>query len=168
MNHAQKALLDRLREIIEETPKSGALNAAEQPLYVSRFAQAVERRAKDGDALVAYARAKVYESPTGSYNALIEAGKADLTVEAVVANADAEWAPEFTEVDRAAARDRLGTMIEAHRKTQEALEGAAVARDREVVAQVSATRISKGKPGLTPEQEASMLERLAARRVDGN
>ena len=168
MNHAQKALLDRLREIIEETPKSGALNAAEQPLYVSRFAQAVERRAKDGDALVAYARAKVYESPMGSYNALIEAGQADLTVEAVVASAAAEWASEFTEVDRAAARDRLGTMIEAHRKTQEALEGAAVARDREVVAQVSATRISKGKPGLTPEQEASMLERLAARRVDGN
>jgi hypothetical protein len=52
MNPAQMALLDRLREIIEETPKSGALNAAKQPLHVNRFAQAVEARAEDGDALV--------------------------------------------------------------------------------------------------------------------
>lgn len=29
--------LKRLREIIEETPKSGALNAAKQPLYVNRW-----------------------------------------------------------------------------------------------------------------------------------
>jgi chorismate mutase len=59
-------------------------------------------------------------------------------------------------------------MIEAHRKTQQGFEAEAVTRDREVVAQVSATRIAKGKPGLTPEQEASMLERLAGRRVHGN
>lgn len=165
MNEAQRALLDRLREIIEETPRSGALNAAKRPLYVTRFAQAVEARAKDGDALVEYARAKVNEPPTGSYNALVEAGRADLTVEAVVANADAAWASAFTEVDRAAARDRLGTMVDTHRQRQEALEAEAVVRDRELVAQVSASRIAKGKPGLTPEQEASTLERLAARRA---
>ena len=122
VNHAQNALLEWLREIIEKTPKSGALNAAKQPLYVHRFTQAVERRSEDGDALVEYARAKVHESPTGSYNALIEAGQDGLTVEAVVANADAAWASEFTEVDRTAARDRLGTMIEAHRKQRESVE----------------------------------------------
>jgi hypothetical protein len=45
--------LARLREIIEETPKSGALNAGKRPLHVTRLAQAVERRAEDGDALAA-------------------------------------------------------------------------------------------------------------------
>lgn len=79
MNHAQKALLDRLREIIEETPKSGALNAAKHPLHVHRFKQAVDARAEDGEALVEYARAKVHEDPTGNYNALIKAGRSDLT-----------------------------------------------------------------------------------------
>src|SRR5258708_36958843 len=113
MNPAQTALLDRLREIIEETPKCGALNAAKQPLHVNRFAEAVDARAEEGDALVDYARAKVHEAPTSSCSALIEAGRHDLTVEAVVADADADWALEFTEVDRTAAQDRLGTMIEA-------------------------------------------------------
>ena len=106
MNPAQKALLVRLREIVEETPKSGALNAGNRPLHVSGFARALEGRAEDGSALVKYARAKVYQAPMASYTALIKAGRPDLTVEGVVADADAEWATEFTDEDRAAARDR--------------------------------------------------------------
>jgi hypothetical protein len=165
MNQAQKALLDRLRQLIDETPKSGALNAAKQPLYVTRFAQAVERRAADGAALVEYVRAKVHEAATSSYSALVEVGRSDLTVEALVADADAPWASEFTNEDRAAARARLGTMIDAHRESQEALEAAAVAHDRAIVAEVSARRVAKGKPALTPEQEAAMLRERAARRA---
>jgi hypothetical protein len=167
VNDAQKALLDRLREIVEETPKSGALNAAKRPLHVTQFAQAVERRAEDGDALAKYARAKVHEPPTGSYSALIRAERSDLTVEAVVADADAEWASEFSDADRSAARQRLGTMIEAHQQTRDAEEAAAVEQDRRIVDQVSASRLAKGKPGLTPEQSTTMLNDLAARRADG-
>jgi hypothetical protein len=164
VNAGQTALLIRLRELVEETPKSGALNAGKRVLHITRFAQAVERRAEDGDALVKYARAKVHEAPTGSYTSLIEARRPDLTVEAVVANTDAEWAGEFTEDDRCAARGRLGDMIEAHRQAQTWVEAEAVARDRKIVAAVSASRVSKGMPGLTPEQEASMLEERSARR----
>jgi hypothetical protein len=167
VNDAQKALLDRLREIIEETPKSGALNAAKQPLYVTRFAQAVERRAQDGDALVKYARSKVHEAPTGSYSALVKAERSDLTVEALVADTDAAWASEFSDADRSAARDRLGTMIETHRQTRHAEEAAAVEQDGKIVEQVSANRLAKGKPGLTPEQATTMLTDLAARRAEG-
>jgi len=159
VNRAQKALLDRLRELIEETPKSGALNAAKRPLYVTRSEQAVETRATDGDALAAYARAKVHEAPTGSYNALVVAGRSDLTVEALVADPDAEWASEFSEVDRAVARERLGVMVEANEAAQQAVEAEAVAHDRKIVAQVSASRLAKGKPGLTPEQEAGHAQR---------
>jgi hypothetical protein len=168
VNRAQKALLDRLRYIIEETPKSGALNAGKRPLYVTRFARAVEARANDGEALVAYIRAKVYEPATTSYNALVAAGAPDLTVEAAVADADAEWASEFTDLDRATARERLGTMVEMHREERTAADAAAeaeaVEHDRKIVADVDASRIAKGKPPLTPEQKASMLERRAAAR----
>src|SRR4051812_50101307 len=86
---------------------------------MSAFARALEGRAEDGSALVEYARAKVYQAPMASYTALIKAGRPDLTVEGVVADADAEWATEFTDEDRAAARHRLGEMIETHRQAQE-------------------------------------------------
>ena len=168
MNPAQKALLVRLREIVEETPKSGALNAGNRPLHMSAFARALEGRAEDGSALVKYARAKVYQAPMASYTALIKAGRPDLTVEGVVADADAEWATEFTDEDRAAARHRLGEMIETHRKAQEGAEETAVAHDRKIAARVSASRIAKGMPGLTPEQDATMLKERAARRAGGN
>ena len=164
VNDAQKALLDRLRELVEETPKSGAVNAANHPLYITRFGQAVERRADDPDALVAYVRSKVYEKATSSYSSLIEANRADLTVEALVADADAPWASEFTDDDRAAARARLGTMIEAYKESLEATEAAAVAQDRKIMDQVSERRVAKGKPALTPEQELTMLEDRAAKR----
>lgn len=165
VNSAQTALLARLREIIEETPKSGALDAGKRPLRVTRFQQAVERRADDGDALVAYARAKIWESVTSGYSALVDAGRSDLTVEAVVADANGPWASEFTDEDRTAAQGRLDDMIEEHREAQEPAEAEAVARDRKIVAQVSARRIAKGKPALTQEQEADMLKKLVAERA---
>jgi hypothetical protein len=168
VNAAQKALLVRLREIVEETPRSGALTAGGRSLHVSGFARALEGRAEDGSALVEYVRAKVYQAPMASYAALIKARRPDLTVEGVVADADAEWASEFTDDDRAAARDRLGEMIETHRKAQEDAEATAVAHDRRIVARVSASRIAKGMPGLTPEQDATMLKERSARRAGGN
>lgn len=167
MNEPQKALLARLREIVMETPKSGALNAAGHPLHITRFSQAVEARAEDGPALVAYIRAKVHEPPTGSYNALIKAGHPDLTAEAVAADAGAAWASEFTADDRIAAQARLGAMLEAHRNEQHAAEAEAVAQDRKVLVEVSARRVAKGKPPLTPDQERTMLDERAVRRAEG-
>lgn len=99
---------------------------------------------------------------------MLEATSGERTWQAVVADPDAAWASEFAEVDRAAARDRLGTMIEAHGKAQQAVEAEAVTYDRKIVGQVSARRIAKGKPGLTPEQEADMLKERATRRAAGN
>ena len=168
MTPAQNALLVRFREIVEATPTSGAVNAGDRALHLTGFARAVESRAEDGDALVEYARSKIHQAPMASYAALIKARRPDLTVEAVVADADAEWASEFTDEDRAAARNRLGDMIETVRKERDAVEATAVARDRKIAAEVSARRIAKGLPALTPEQDATMLEERSARRAEGN
>jgi hypothetical protein len=167
-NNPQNALLARLREIVIETPLSGAVNAGKRPLHITRFAQAVEARAEDGGALVKYTRAKVHAAPTGSYTALVAAGRPDLTVEAIVADTDAEWASEFTDADREAARARLGDMIETHRRAQEEADAVAVAHDRSILAKVSASRVAKGMPGLTPEQETNMLAERSARRANGD
>jgi hypothetical protein len=167
VNDAHQALLGRLRELVEDTPKSGALNAGKRPLHITRFAQAVERRADDGPALVAYVRAKIHEAPTDSYSALVEAGRPDLTVEAVVARRDAAWTTEFTDHDRAAADARLGTMVEAAQARKEAAEAEAVTHDRRIVALAGKRRVAEGKPALTETQEAQMLARLAAERTSG-
>jgi hypothetical protein len=167
MRPEQKALLDRLRVLIEETPKSGALNAGKRPLYITRFAQAVERRSDDGDALVAYVRSKVHDKATSSYNALVAVDRLDLTVEALVADRDAAWAPEFTEEDREAAHARIGTMVETLKEARDAAEQGAVAQDRKIIAAVNERRRVKGKPPMTPEQEADLLAKRAGERAPG-
>jgi hypothetical protein len=165
VNAAQRALLARLRELVIETPASGALNAGKKPYHPTRFAQAVERRAEDGAELVKYVRAKVYAPATDGYDALIEAGRPDLTVEAVVADADAPWAAVFSDDDRFAASERLGTMLEADRAKRASVEAAAVGKDRRIVALMNERRAGEGKPPLTPEQEAQILARLTAKRA---
>lgn len=164
MNDAQNALLARLREIVEEAPRSGATTASGNPLHLTHIAKAVDNRADDGPALVKYVRSKVQGSPSTSYEQLIAAGRAELTLEAVVADAEAAWASEFTDDDRTAAQARIGRMVEAHREARETAAAEAVAQDRKTLARVNASRAEKGKPAMTPSQEEDMLRNLAARR----
>lgn len=168
MNDAQNALLARLREIVEQTPGSGAKTPAGKPLNLTYVAKAVENRASDGPALVEYVRSKVQGPPMSSYEQLIAAGRADLTLEAVVADVDADWASEFTDDDRSAAQARIGEMVEAHREAREAAAAELLAKDRETLERVNASRLDKGKPAMTPEQEDEMLRNLAARREKSN
>jgi hypothetical protein len=164
VNDAQNALLERLREIVELAPKSGAQTAAGKPLYLTHISKAVENRMDDGPALVKYVRSKVQGPPTSSYEQLIAAGRADLTLEAVVADVDAAWASEFTDDDRSAAQARIGQMVEAHREARETAANEAVAQDRKTLQRVNDSRIGKGKPAMTPGQEDDMLRNLAERR----
>jgi hypothetical protein len=96
--------------------------------------------------------------------ALIRAGRPDLTAEAIVADADAPWASEFSADDRTAARSRLDSMLQAHQTELEAAETAAVEHDRKIVDDVNSRRIAKGNPPLTPKQKLEMLERLSSER----
>jgi hypothetical protein len=109
-------------------------------------------------------RAKIHEPPTDGYNALIEAERPDLTVEAVVAEVDAAWASEFTDADRDAARERLGSMLGADQAKREAAEVDAVAQDRKIVAIVNTRRVAEGKPELTAQQESEILAWRPAER----
>jgi hypothetical protein len=164
VNDAQKALLVRLRELVEQAPRSGAQTAGGKPLHLTHVSKAVENRADDGPALVKYVRSKVQGPPTTSYEQLIAAGRADLTLEAVVADVEAAWASEFTDRDRSAAQARIGQMVEAHREARETAAADAVAQDRKTLARVNESRAGKGKPAMTPRQEDDMLTSLAARR----
>jgi hypothetical protein len=164
VNDAQNALLARLREIVEQAPTSGARTAAGRPLQLTHLAKAVENRTDDGPGLVKYARSKVQGPPSSSYEQLIAAGRADLTIEAVVADVEAPWASEFSDDDRAAAQARIGRMVEAHREAREAAAGEAIAQDRKTLERVNESRVGKGKPAMTQDQEDDMLRGLAARR----
>jgi hypothetical protein len=168
VNDAQNALLARLREIVEQTPSSGAQTAAGKPLHLTHVAKAIENRADDGPGLVKYVRGKVQGPPTSSYEQLIAAGRADLTLEAVVADVEAPWASEFTDDDRSAAQARIGRMVEAHREAREAAAGEARAQDRKTLDRVNESRAGKGKPAMTQAQEDDMLENLAGRRERRN
>ncbi|MGB0095852.1 MAG: hypothetical protein WBP81_25350 [Solirubrobacteraceae bacterium] len=110
-------------------------------------------------------REKIYEEPTDGYKALIQAGRPNLTAEAVVAAGEAPWSSLFTDEDRAAARARLGAMEHEHQQKLQSLEAEAVEHDRKIVRKVSESRVAKGKPALTPKQEAEMLARMAAKRA---
>lgn len=167
VNNAQRALLARLRELIVETPSSGALNSGKKPYRPNRFAQAVERRSDDGEALVEYVRSKVHGPATDGYDALVDAGRPDLTVEAVVADTDAPWAAEFDDDDRGAAKQRLGTMLEAERARRATVEAEAVEGDRRVVASMNKRRADEGRPALTPAQQAQVMARLESQRATG-
>jgi hypothetical protein len=160
-----KALRADLDRIIEETPKSGALNAGKKPLHVNRFRQAVEAREHDDGALLAYVAEKVTEPVTTGYNALLEADALELTVEWLVADETKPYAelPELVAV-RPAARARLGEQQSTVAARKRAAEEQAVARDREIVADVRSRRNAKGQPPMTREQEAEMLARLASKR----
>jgi hypothetical protein len=168
VNDAQRALLARLRELVTETPASGALNAGNRPYHPTRFAQAVERRSEDGAALVKYMRTKVHGAATDGVDPLVEAGRADLTVEALVADADAPWASEFDDDDRRAAAQRLEAMTEATDARRAAVESDAVDGDRKVVALMNKRRKDEGKAPLTSDQEAQILARRAAQRPAGS
>jgi hypothetical protein len=165
MNDAERALLARLRQIIEETPSSGALNAAKQPYYPKRFEGAIERRSDDGARLVDYMKEKVHKAPTEGYDALIAAGRPDLTAEAVVADDKAPWASLFTDADRSAAHTRLEVMQHAHQDTLDVAEAIAVGHDQEIVALTNERRVASGKPPLAEEQKAEIMARRAAERA---
>lgn len=103
----EDVLLSDLRSICDATPKSGAKNKAGNDLYVLRFRPAVERAAAE-NRLVARCRQWLHSHTLQEgFIALIEAGRADLTLEAWVLDRNRLWHDLFTDDDRAAARSRL-------------------------------------------------------------
>ena len=81
------------------------------------------------------------------------------------ANADAPWAFAVHRRRPSAGECAARGDGDAHRKEQEVVEAEIVKRDRKIVADVSARRVAKHKPPLTPEQEQTMLDERAAQRA---
>ena len=109
-------------------------------------------------------------APNGRFvrkDALIRAGRPDLTPEAVAADPDAPWAAEFSDEDRQAATERVSARLAAHRDDQDAAEAAAVEHDRKIVESVDERRAAKGSPRLSDQQKQDMMADRAERRANG-
>jgi hypothetical protein len=101
------ALLRDLRAIGDAAPTSGAKNRAGHAYHPTYYRRAVENAARD-NRLVERIREWLYaEEPQDGFNALVEVGRGDLTVEALVLDRDKPYARRFSDADRRAAHDRL-------------------------------------------------------------
>lgn len=112
-----RALVDDLRTIGEDAPESGALDRAGNPYRPSYYLRAVETAVKKNQVLERVLK-WVHEPPTTGFNALADAGRADLTVEALVLREGTAYAYHFTMADREAADRRLEPFRERKRRVE--------------------------------------------------
>jgi hypothetical protein len=102
-----QALLRDMRAIGDAAPTSGAKNRAGHAYRPTYYLRAVERAAAE-NRLVERVREWLHSAePQDGFNALVEVGRGDLTVEALVLDTDKPYASRFTDADRAAAHARV-------------------------------------------------------------
>jgi hypothetical protein len=78
--------------------------------------------------------------PSEGWNALLEADGLDLSVERMVLDEDAVWAPPFTDEDRALARSLLDDQRAELTSRAEREEAAQIENDRQIVTRVAESR----------------------------
>jgi hypothetical protein len=130
-----------------------------------RVRMAIDNRAEDGPALVKYIKDLLRKSESEGWNALLEAGRLDLSFEDMVANTtDPLIAGLFSDEDRELATRLLGQQNAVIQERRTAAEDEALARDRRLTAMVREKALSKGEEW-TPEREAMVMASLKARRA---
>ncbi|HWT93298.1 MAG TPA: hypothetical protein VN238_09900 [Solirubrobacteraceae bacterium] len=165
MNEAQRELLNEIRRRLAAAKDAPEVQNANGSNYWAPYVtRAVDKRADDGPALVAYIQS-VLRKPDRSegWSALLEAGRLDLSFEDMVANADEPIRSLFTDEDREIAGRTLAAQTVEVDRRREAAETTAVDEDRRIVARVAASRRAAGKPW-TDEIEAQMFADRAERR----
>jgi hypothetical protein len=126
---------------------------------------AIDNRAEDGPALVKYIKDLLRKSESEGWNALLEAGRLDLSFEDMVANTtDPLIAGLVSDEDRELATRLLGQQNAVIQERRTAAEDEALARDRRLTAMVREKALSKGEEW-TPEREAMVMASLKARRA---
>jgi hypothetical protein len=152
------ALLSDVREQLAALPTSGALNAGGNPYRAQRTERAVEQRAADPVALLAYVTKLAFQKTSETLTALVKADRLDLSIESLVADESKVYAPLFSDGARAAARAKLvGWKEQVAHLARERLE-AQDAADRRIIAVMNRQRAAKGQASLTTQQEQRVLE----------
>lgn len=166
MDDAHRALLAEIRRRLAEVRDDpDVMNSDGSNYWGPYVTRAVDQREGDGPGLVEYIKS-VLRKPGESegWNALLEAGRLDLSFEDMVANAVEPIRSLFTDEDRGIAARLLGGQRAEIDRRRDASEAVALERDRKIVAGVAARRRAQGKPW-TAEMEAQMLADRAAGRL---
>jgi hypothetical protein len=165
VDEAHRALLAEIRRRVEAARDDPDVTNADGSNWWGPYVtRAIDRREHDGPALVRYIRDVLRKSDESEgWNALLEAGRLDLSFEDMVLNAGEPIQGLFTDEDRRIAARSLGVQRREIVRRGEATEAAEVEPDRQIVAEVAARRRAAGKPW-SAEMEARMLAERADRR----
>ena len=148
MDASHQALLTKRRRRLKETADDKAVMNTDGSNYWGPYVtRAIKDREDDGPALVAYIKSVLRKSgDSEGWNALLEAGRLDLSFEDMVLNASDPVRGLFSDEDREIATRLLGEQRAEIERRWEADEAVAVDHDREIVALVAEKRLREGKP----------------------
>jgi hypothetical protein len=158
-------LLAEIRRRLDDTRDDPKVTNSDGSNYWGPYVtRAIDKREDDGPGLVQYIKDVLRKSgDSQGWNALLEAGRLDLSFEDMVANADEPIRGLFTDEDRRIAHESLGDQRRELERRWEEAEAVEVERDRRIVARVADKRRADGKPW-TAEMEERMLADMASKR----
>jgi hypothetical protein len=102
--------------LAKRRPPRARRTAPGRVYHPTYFLRAVERAAEQNRLVERVQEWLHSPQPQDGFNALVEVGRGDLTVEALVLRRDTPYADRFTDADRRAAHDRLEPFRERERE----------------------------------------------------
>lgn len=143
---AVEALITDLHWQVDQIKPRGIKNTAGHPYNPSHYKRGLDDAIERGGLeVVEYVRGYVHKPPSGGYKKLEEANALDLACEMLVTDESRPYAALFTDEDRAAARERLGSHVKAFKDRHDADRARVIAKRNEL-------RAGRGQPPLTEAQ----------------
>lgn len=159
-----QALLRDARHLIDQLPDSGVLNSGGKPYRAIRLERKLANLENDPVGLLEYVRGMARRWSEG-LDALVLYNRLDLALETLIVDESKIYAPLFTNQDRAAASDKFirwrEQVTDLRRQRDQELDET----DRKVIDGMNVRRQADGRPALTPEQEASVIENRRKQRA---
>jgi hypothetical protein len=153
-----RALLADALDLAAQLPDSGVLDSGGKPYRALRYERAVNARADDPAGLLDYIKSIAHRKSSEGLTALVKYGRLDLSVETLVVDTTKVYAPLFSADDRAAAQAKLDLQAGQIEELARGRKARLNEEDRATIRRMNQRRAATGRPVLTPEQEASVLE----------
>jgi hypothetical protein len=166
VDRAHQALLAEIRSRLDAAREDRKItNVGGSNYWGPYVTRAINEREHDGPALVGYIKSVLRKSgDSEGWNALLEAGRLDISFEDMVVNAAEPIRSLFSDEDRELGAQSLGEQSAELDRRREEAEATELERDRQVLADMDDRRVSHGKAKLTESQRAGVLVDRAARR----